>query len=73
MKRKQRNLYMKKLIAMLLALVMFFSLVACTGTRDPHNDAAWDAYMRDRQKLHPDEIYVGLGQASYDRSLAGTN
>ena len=44
-----------------------------SGIRDPYDDAAWAQYLKELGQLHYQECVIDIAQASYERTLAGTN
>ena len=43
------------------------------GIRDPYDDAEWEKYLNELRSLKYEEYVLPIAQASYERSLAGTN
>ena len=44
-----------------------------SGIRDPYDDAAWAQYLKELGQLKYQECVLDIAQASYERTLAGTN
>ncbi len=40
-----------------------------TGIRDPYDDGDWDDYVKEFQKLHVEESWIEIAQATVDRQL----